>query len=253
MKSIVSYCAVICASLMACSVASAAMMIRVTDYTGTPISISGTDQVTGIAGTFDDLQSGTLGKLLIAGTVGAFDVTATGASKPLLPSLGFTHDEMDLNSLTIATTGPGKVRIELWDGGFGDPGSPSFAISNVGGTFNAGITAKFDVYMSTDLVTPFSATGTHVSLGTFSPPPGSFDSGDIVTGLPALPSGFSMYIVAELEFSTGGSVSFDANNSVYGPGENPPFVPEPTSLAIWGVGLSILGLVCNRRGKRGAV
>lgn len=196
-----------------------------------------------------DLENTTPGQILFSDPVGVFTINVTtGLSKPLIGN-DPTFAHMDLNSVNVTGSSAGTLIIELTDTDFpAFTSDPGVFLAQVGGT--TGGTVEFDAYKSSENG-EFDTSGLHIELpevGTFGP--GEFSDSDfLIHGV--LPT-YSMTLVATISHSGPAITSFDLEVFNTTP-ERIPGVPEPTSLAIWSLGMGALGFVGYKRRKRVAV
>jgi hypothetical protein len=182
------------------------------------------------------------GVITFSGTVGEFAINVTtGESKPVLGSP--TQAKMDLNSVDTKLIGSkaDTLTIKLSDTDFG-PTAAGTLKQEVGGTFSGSVTsASFTSYKDPSN-TDFGMGGTATPTLTFTTSP---FSGSSAASHPAY-TVYSMTQVATIVASGGaGNISFDL--------ETTNFVPEPSSMALAGLGaLCLIGYGLRRRKAQGA-
>jgi len=194
----------------------------------------------GLVTTASDLASAYPGMLLYLGPVGSFDVVmTTGAGKPLIGTA--TNKRLDTVSLTISG-GEGLLQIELTDTDFqftGNGGSVSLT-SSIGGTTDGIVTAQSFADLSN------AEFGTEITPGLQGPFEGGFNnkafSGFSMTAFSLEPEQlFSLTQRVTVEHFGGpdATTSFDIMTEVH--------TPEPSALAIWGLGTAGIVLCARRR------
>jgi hypothetical protein len=200
--------------------------------------------------------------ILFSGTVGAFTISVqVGTASPGAAFAGY-WDAIDLNSVTVTTTGGGTLRIILEKDGFNTaPDGVVSLQSSVGGVNNGpvGSTAAFRSWANSANLVP--AQGADQPVGAiapivFPPPP----AGSTAAGPPGSPFGpgafsgagsapivksgpYSLFSQAVITLTGPGSVTFDHTT-----GTN----PAPAGLALLASGLPCLALRFLRRNKAAA-
>ncbi len=150
-------------------------------------------------------------------------ITYPAAGSPEAPLL-------HLNSVDVSSSSNGSLIVALSETGFtGSPGDHIFDF-NVGGVLGAGGNLTLEAWMGTGLF------GLDTLLGSFN----FADSGSFSNSLYNLTTAaddYSLTIIAYIDHTLFGVSSFDAEISV----------PEPGTLALFGLGLLGLGFVKRRR------
>lgn len=235
--------------------AAAVFTLKLTPSTGTALVI---DDNENDGGGDDDLNPAA-GQLVFSGTVpgSVFGVnTVTGLRNP--PVVGATdpgYEGMHLTSVNVAATGAGSLVIELSSddfNGFGAGGllySPFTALLS-----GVGSTVRYEAFVG-PANSVFANTGTSFDSGILGPGANAADGFDtLTTSLPALPAQYAQYMRVTVTFgNAGGLLSFDGSMETGGPGMDPPFAPEPTSMLVWGLGMGLVGAGGYWRRKRAAV
>jgi len=203
----------------------------------------------------DTLNTGVLTTGLVS--MGGFNVNvSTGTSSPPLAPPPGVIAQLDLNSVNISSTGGGTLTIILENSGYSSPNEALAAVGLIGGTItNGSVTAT--AYVNSTNAVP--ALGADQGVGSLSGPPpmpgsglqalsfassgGAFSGGGATAF--ASPGTFSMYEEFVVTFGAGGGTfSADASEIV---------VPEPSSLAVAGLGaLGMIGYGLRRRKASGA-
>jgi hypothetical protein len=160
-------------------------------------------------------------------------------------------NEIDLNSVNVATTGAATLHLFLEDTGFASPKSPPATIlGTVGGTLNApaGSTITVQSWANAGNAVP------NYGPNTFPAGPvtiGGVPSGSVASWSPAFVSGpgafsstssspfnvsgpYSLFAEVDVTFSGAGSVSFNEHQLVT--------VPEPRTIFIAVIGLLLFGV-----------
>lgn len=166
----------------------------------------------------------------------AVNVT-TGVSKPLVGTEETA--KMDLNSIDVSGSA-GTLQISLVDTDYNALSTSGFdyGLFNVGGTTDGSV--AFEVYIddANDL-NPFD--GIEVYSGSFGTGAFSDSVAPYTARLGSITDAFSMGIRATITHTNGGQVtSFDGDVKA---------VPEPTTLALVGIGLAGIGFARGRRLK----
>lgn len=176
-----------------------------------------------------DTASSTTGLLSYSGSVGGFFINATTAlSKPVLH--GPDASIFDLNSINVSGQA-GQLQIGITDTGFTGDHNLSFGI---GGTTDGSISAS--AYMDLNNI----EFGQGTLLGSYSASGLSFSSNSATTYLSNVTNPFSLTLITSINHQKHGVTSFDAAVSV----------PEPSVIALFGLGLAGLGVAVRRRKTR---
>lgn len=176
------------------------------------------------------------GSITFSGAVGAFNiVVSTGVSYPAIGSP--TIPKLDLNNVSISSTGAGSMRIEVSNDGF--VYAPTGMEISVGGTTNG--TVDFAQYIDLSN-TLFGKTTAGPTLGPYVGTPATVlpFAGKSSQATPGSPSAFSMTLVATVVHSGAGATSFNLNGVM---------APEPGTCLIWAL-LLPAGLAIQRWRKR---
>lgn len=170
----------------------------------------------------------------LGGTNWTVNVT-TGISKPTLGSA--TAAVMDLNSVNVSSTGGGSIMLELTDTDF-MTSSPSSFQMEIGGTTRGSLT--YSAYL--DAGNGAFVQGTLIdTLGPFAPVAFSGSANGGGPFFQALP--YSLTQIVNITHTAAGQVSsFNAELRA---------VPEPGSLALFGMSIFGFGLALRRRLRPG--
>jgi hypothetical protein len=220
-KIILTSCLICLSILFGIQSVHAAASIKISDGINTPIVIAD--------GSGSDSNAAT-GVITWIGSIGVFDINVTtGSTKPVLGSA--TLPELDLNNLSINSTGSGNLWVEFSDTGFGPlPPSYSSFITTVGGTSDD--TTEFFSYV--DASNTLFGTATQVgNLGPYVAGQDNDPFSGVTSGSASPSSPFSMTSVAKITHGSDGmNTSFNLNVVV---------VPEPLSSSLFIVGAATLG------------
>ncbi len=224
------------AALLVAGSANASFIMYIDDLSTTGKDIIVQDDtlagvLTSIGSTLAADQSGTAGEIRYGGSVGGFFVTSnTALSKPLLSGPDATI--FDLFSLEVSGTSGGTLEIGITDTDFTGDENLTFGI---GGTSDGTVSAE--AYYDLGNV----EYGHGFGLGSFSGLSGSFSSSGNTAYLNNVMNPYSLTIVTTISHqSTSGATqmtSFDAAIKV----------PEPSVIALFGLGLVGIGFAGRRR------
>jgi hypothetical protein len=227
--------------------AEAAFVLKMTDLNSGDQQIvidqgvMGDASDSGLVATAPDLGSAYPGMVLYLGPVGSFHVVmTTGAGKPLIGTS--FNKRLDMVSLTISG-GEGELEIELTDTDFQFAGGGEVSLkSSIGGTTDGVITAQsfadtsnveFGTEITSGLQGPFEAGLTGKAFSGFAATTFWLDAEQLFS--------ISQRVTVEHFGGPDATSSFDIMTEVHG--------PEPSTLAIWGLGIVGVGL-CSRRRRR---
>ncbi len=213
----------------------AAFKLRLSESDGTVVTI--TDNCDDTIDLDCDVSDGTATTdwISYSGSVGSFDVVFTG---------GFTGDNvvdpilMDVSSFeTIksdSTTGGGTLTVELTATDFTDTGSLEKFFAEIGGVLIDGATISYVAYIDTDNL-EFQTDETDSSVTKVTDISGFGTDADFA----AVDSLFSITMVITITCDGPCTSSFNAIIEM----------PEPATLALFGMGLLMLGAVARRQRK----
>ncbi len=185
--------------------------------------------VTVADGGLGDFAAATPGAILHFGPVGIFNINIdTGLSNPVLAA---PYPHMDL-SVTATSTGAGTLVVELSQTGFSNSGVQNFN-THWGPVVGAGGTSSLEIFV--DLADNLFGGGTKVAdLGPVSSPGAFFG----VSGLAPTDPSYSVTLRWTITHTLAGSPT--TGNAEFQ-------IPEPGTLALFGVGLLGLGFLSRRR------
>jgi len=229
--------------------AEAAFVLKMTDLDSGDQQIvidqgvMGDTSDSGLVATAPDLGSAYPGMLLYLGPVGSFHVVmTTGAGKPLIGTP--VNKRLDMVSLTISG-GEGELEIDLTDTDyqFRAGAGMMHLTSSIGGTTDGRVTAQSFADLSN------VEFGTAITPGLQGPFEGGFNnkafSGFKMTTFSLEPEqlfSISQRVTVEHFGGHDATTSFDIMTEVH--------TPEPSTLAIWGLGMAGIGLCSWRRRSR---
>ncbi|HUG18071.1 MAG TPA: PEP-CTERM sorting domain-containing protein [Planctomycetaceae bacterium] len=186
----------------------------------------------------------TIGVIVFDGTLGG-DTTwtinvATGLSKPILGP----DADMDLNSVNVATDGPGTLRISLTDTDYTSVANTSFGVQfEIGGT-NSSQGILLAQFWGDDSNSEFGMSELLGTLGPFGD--GAFsDTGNAVWS--SQDGVFSLTQRITLVHNASGRSSFNVNLTALGNPDLQEIVPEPASMSIMFLGTLLAGFGLRRR------
>lgn len=170
------------------------------------------------------------GALTAIGPVGIFGVNViTGISKPLIGNLW--EGRLDLNSINVSF-GAGEIVIKLTDTDYEYGDGLAHVLTEIGGTFDGKVNIKTYVDdQNQPWVGTLVADISNSLPGAFSHTESSFVQ---LTGKYSI-----THVVTLTHFKTGDISSFDLITTV----------PEPDVLALFGIGILLLGAATRQAGK----
>ena len=204
------------------------------------LSTGGGASITIVDDGLGDIFSGTPGSVSFAGMLGSFNINFTaGSSKPFIGTAA--DPQMTLTSMNANNSAFDKLTIELSDQGFTGPVPSANFLSVFNGTRIPG-TASFETYMDTS--NALFGTGTQLSdIGPVGPSLIG-NIGGAQTTAAATSSPYSLTMVVRLDHSrVKDQANFDASLAT----TTAVSIPEPASLAVFGIGLLGLGGLLVRR------
>lgn len=196
-----------------------------------PVSLleitDGVNLLTSTDNSFGD-DNPVLGAVTLSGAVGDFNVNvATGLSTPLSGSAELP--KLDLSSVNLSGTGTGTLTIRFTTNNLTGPLPLGTSFLSAGGTTNGSVSVASYVDASNTIFGTATPTGSLTSGGS-----GDFSGNSTVSNIP-LSGPYSATIIVTLTHDDIGDVSnFGAEYTI---------VPEPSSLALLGLG----GLALMRR------
>jgi len=229
--------------------AEAAFVLKMTDLNSgdqqvvIDQGVTGDTSDSGLVATSPDLGSAYPGALLYLGPVGSFHVVmTTGAGKPLIGTP--VNKRLDMVSLTISG-GEGELEIELTDTDFQfTQGAGTVNLtSSIGGTTDGEVTAQsfadlsneeFGTAITPGLQGPFEGGFNNKAFSGFKMTPFAIEPGQLFS--------ISQRVTVEHFGGRDATTSFDIMTEVH--------TPEPSTLAIWGLGIVGVGLCSWRRRRR---
>lgn len=186
-------------------------------------------------------DSGGTGAINFIGSIGSFIYNVvTGLSAPMIGSIDIP--QMDLNFVDITARGGsgGTLTMTLTDTGFQGGGNDFMHfLSTIGGTINGGGSLSFDTYMDCGNTAFGMSTLLSSQTGVSGNPYSS--SGDKYVS--SCSGAYSLTELVSLQLPGSASISGDASLSV----------PEPSTIALFGVGLLGLGMAMRRKTKTMAI
>lgn len=239
-----------CALLSSAIQAEAGLVVKIEAFT-TGLVPTGTVVIVdqeGVGGVSDQGSvathadaAGPVGTLSFSGTIGGFAFTvAVGDTYPAFGA--FDEPSMHLNIFVSGGPGILKVSFTATDFELNPDTVPNFvAFGNVGGAAGASASVLTEYYTDTTN----AEFGTETLIGTGGPfGPGAFSTTVGPTDFPST-NPFSMTIVGTITHTSATTTSLDTN--LYAA------VPEPTSMAILGLGGLLAGCGVARRKRKQAV
>lgn len=214
--------------IMVTAVASVALLLGFAQSSEATLMLSVTD------GTTTETVVGSSGAATFTSSIGTFAANVTtGISKPLIGSALLPI--LDLNSVDVTSQsgGGGQLSILLTDTDFIGLGGVIEALNTIGGTLSAG---SFAVTTFLDCAnTPFGQS-TQLTSQSLSGNPLSGSASTFVNGCDGT---YSLTQLAVLTMP---------GNAIFS-GDSMLAVPEPSTIAIFGIGLLGLGLALRRKIK----
>jgi hypothetical protein len=175
------------------------------------------------------------GIINFSGAVGVFNLNIeTAQSKPFLPASSASAS-MNLSSANFST-GAGTLKIEITDTGFPAANEGIFKGSVANGSTTGSVSFSQFKDPANNGNEEFGTGGTSLLFGPFGPGPVAFSASGS-TPHPAI-GPYSMTLVALITHTGIGASGFDFDI------QN---IPEPASLALFGIGLIALALLNSRR------
>ena len=208
--------------------AEATAALRLFDGT-TTITIQDQQPVGGVPpiGDFNPLVGG----VTWIGTLGLWSLNvSTGTTYPILGSIA--APEMDLNSVNTSSA-PATLTISFTQTDFTGVGGAELSVGGTQTTCGAGCTINYSAFWSASNAQFATTTPIGAPLASGATPAFALSGGGAVPG----PGPYSLTQVVTITRGAAGATSFDAHLRV----------PEPASMALFGLGMLGFGIASRRR------